>query len=71
MSKRRVIMSRVLRKGQLDDGSFDLHFWQKVGAEGIFQAAWEMVKEVALFRGKDVSQSRLQRSVTRVIRSRC
>ncbi len=30
----RVIMTRVLRNHQKDDGSFDLDFWQKVGAEG-------------------------------------
>ena len=64
----RVIMSRVLRNHQKDDGSFDLEFWRKVGAEGRFAAAWEMVLEAAAFRGQDGGQPRLQRSVTRVVR---
>jgi hypothetical protein len=44
-------MARVLRGGQVDDGSFDLHFWQRVGAEGIFAAAWDMVAEAQLMGG--------------------
>ena len=35
----RVVMSRVLRHGQADDGTFDLAFWRRVGPEGIFAAA--------------------------------
>lgn len=61
-------MTRILRNHARDDGSFDLEFWRKVGAEGLFAAAWEMVQEVAAFRGQDGSQPRLQRSVTRTIR---
>jgi hypothetical protein len=64
----RAIMTRILRNHEKDDGSFDLDFWQKVGAEGRFAAAWEMVQEVLAFRGQDGGQPRLQRSVTRVIR---
>jgi len=63
-----VVMSRVLRGGEEDDGSFDLEFWQKIGAEGIFAAAWEMVSEALAIRGKDVDEPRLQRSVVRVVR---
>ena len=61
-------MSRVLRDGAKDDGSFDAEFWQRVGAEGIFAAAWEMVGESDRIRGEDGSQPRLQRSVLRVVR---
>lgn len=61
-------MSRVLRDGEQDDGSFDLAFWQAVGAEGIFAAAWEMVSELRAFRGEDGDEPRLQRSVVRVER---
>ena len=64
----RVIMSRVLRSGEQDDGSFDLEFWRRVGAEGRFAAAWEMVGEVSAIRGDDGHQPRLQRSVVRVVR---
>lgn len=67
MSKR-VVMARVLRPGEKDDGSFDLEFWRRVGAEGRFAAAWEMVAEVAAMRGESGSQPRLQRSVLRVVR---
>jgi hypothetical protein len=68
MQDRRVVMSRVLRDGQPDDGAFDLEFWRKVGAEGIFEAAWEMVREVQAIRGEDADEPRLQRSVLRVVR---
>jgi hypothetical protein len=61
-------MSRVLRGGQPDDGSFDAEFWQRVGAEGIFAAAWEMVGEQRAIRGEDGDEPRLQRSVLRVVR---
>lgn len=64
----RVVMSRVLRNGEPDDGAFDLEFWQKIGAEGIFAAAWEMLEEQRAIRGEDGSEPRLQRSVLRVIR---
>lgn len=68
MSQEPIIRSRVLRGGQKDDGTFDLEFWQSVGAEGIFAAAWEMVGEVRAIRGKDDDEPRLQRSVLRVVR---
>ncbi len=64
----RIVMSRVLRAGEVDDGSFDLDFWRRVGAEGIFAAAWEMVSEQRAFRGDDGDEPRLQRTVCRVVR---
>lgn len=66
--RRRVVMSRVLRGGKRDDGSFDRAFWQKVGPAGIFAAAWEMVAEAEVMRGGDGDQSRLRRDVLRVVR---
>ncbi|HEY6477983.1 MAG TPA: hypothetical protein VI456_15505 [Polyangia bacterium] len=68
MQRPPIQMARVLRKGQVDDGSFDVDFWQKVGAEGIFAAAWDMVAEAQRMRGGSAEQPRLQRSVLRVIR---
>ena len=68
MTKERVVMSRVLRQGERDDGSFDLEFWRRVGAEGRFAAMWEMVGEAAAFRGQDGIQPRLQRSLLRIKR---
>ncbi len=41
VSEKRLKMARVLRPGEVDDGSFDLEFWQAVGAEGRFAAAWK------------------------------
>jgi len=72
MDRRAVMMSRVLRAGQKDDGAFDRDFWRKVGPEGIFEAAWDMVREHRVMRGEagndDGDEPRLQRSVLRVIR---
>jgi len=48
--------------------SFDLDFWGKVGHEGRFAAAWEMVIETFLLRGEDAGQLRLRRSVQGVER---
>jgi hypothetical protein len=70
LSDQRVVMSRVLRAGQADDGSFDIEFWQRVGAEGIFEAAADQVREVSLLRGEDAAEPRLQRSVVRIVRGR-
>lgn len=61
-------MSRVLRGGEPDDGAFDLEFWRRVGPEGIFAAAWEMVAERRAFEGDSANEPRLQRSVLRVVR---
>jgi hypothetical protein len=64
----RFKMSRVLRNGAKDDGTFDIQFWQRLGAEEIFSAAWDMVSETRNFRGEDGNEPRLQRSVLRVVR---
>ncbi len=68
VSGKRLKMARVLRPGEVDDRSFDLEFWQAIGAEGRFAAGWEMVNEIRAFRGLDGDQPRLQRSVLRVVR---
>ena len=47
---------------------FSKDFWKKIGTEGRFAAAWEMVVEADLFRGKNASQPRLQRSVQNIQR---
>ena len=60
-------MGRLAR--QKDAGrSFDLDFWDKVGAEGRFAAAWEMIGHYLKMRGCNERQSRLQRSVQSVQR---
>lgn len=53
------------RKGKLEDldRSFDLQFWQAQSDTARFAAAWELVVTASLFKGNDVRQLRLQRSV--------
>ena len=55
-------MARKISWNQ-QDRSFDLEFWGKVGAEGRYAAAWQMVCELPLWKGKHAGQPRLQRSV--------
>jgi hypothetical protein len=45
-----------------------LLFWKRVGAEGRFAAAWQMVSEVNAIKGKEIGESRLQRSVQSIQR---
>ena len=67
MAEPRVRMARVLRNGAQDDGSFDIEFWRRVGADGRFAAAWEMVREADAIRGvQSAREPRLQRSILRI-----
>ncbi|MDZ7289906.1 MAG: hypothetical protein ONB44_10205 [candidate division KSB1 bacterium] len=66
--RQRVVMSRVVTREQHGERSFDIEFWQKVGAQGRFAAAWQMVREVQLIRGKSGELPRMQKSVVRIIR---
>jgi hypothetical protein len=61
MSKR-AITARLIRQDE-DHGEFDREFWQEAGYEARFAAMWQMVAEADLFRGKNASESRLQRTV--------
>jgi hypothetical protein len=65
--EKRAITGRLIRRDE-DDRSFDRAFWQRQGSEAIFAAMWEMVQEVRLFRGQDANESRLDRSVQRIVR---
>jgi hypothetical protein len=67
MSKKILIMSRLTTFNKYDK-SFDIEFWSKLGIEKKFIAAWEMTKEVNLIRGKNGTQSRLQRSFSLIRR---
>lgn len=58
----RIVMARLIRRGE-DDGLFDLEFWDRIGEEGRFKAAWEMVGETQAIRGHEHGESRLQRSI--------
>ena len=65
--RKSVARERLIRRDE-DTGDFDREFWQNAGHEAIFAAAWEMVLEAERFRGTDVCQSRLQRSVQHIER---
>jgi len=67
--RKRVVMTRRVLLLEMDR-SFDLEFWDKVGVEGRWEAAWEMTAEVQRIRGKSGNQSRLQRSVQNIQRIR-
>ena len=59
-------MARMVRLKDADR-SFDLEFWAKIGPQGRFSAAWDMVREyMILIKGKDAAQLRLQRSVQNI-----
>ena len=44
---------------------FDLQFWQSQSDAQRFAAAWELVVQAFIIKGRDVSQLRLQRTVER------
>jgi hypothetical protein len=69
MAKKRIIMERLVRRSECGR-EFDLEFWDKVGAEGRFAAAWDMVREVMVAKGLSERQMRMQRSVESVVRLR-
>jgi hypothetical protein len=60
--RRDFVMERF---GDLKDAdrSFDIEFWQRQGAEAIFDAAWELAEFYHLDRGMRPDELRLQRSV--------
>jgi len=63
---KRVITTRLVKRGE--EEAFDREFWRNAGHEARWAAAWEMVVEADLFRGKNASQPRLQRTVLRIQR---
>jgi hypothetical protein len=67
MGPSKTRMARLVKVKDMDR-SFDLLFWKRVGAEGRFAAAWQMVSEVNAIKGKDIGESRLQRSIQSIQR---
>lgn len=61
-------MTRLLQPGEKDDGAFDREFWQRAGTAAIFEAAADMVGDVARFRGDNDPPPRLRRSFVRLIK---
>jgi hypothetical protein len=58
------------RKGRIEDldRSFDVEYWQKLGPDAIFSAAWEMVVQAWEWKGRSADEPRLQRTVEHVQR---
>jgi hypothetical protein len=64
IDKKRTVIAKMSPRNSEDAILFDRKFWSDAGPQARFSAAWEMIREAALFKGeKDVGQSRLQRSV--------
>lgn len=68
--KQRVVMSRLVKLKDADR-SFDIKFWNRIGTEGKFRAAWEMVCDLPNWGKHHVDQPRLQRSVSALKRRGC
>lgn len=67
--KQPVKMSRLVKlKDQ--DRSFDLEFWERVGAQGRFEAAWDMVLDLVNWNKDYGNQQRLRRTDTSLQRRR-
>lgn len=61
--KKNVIMARMVKLSD-DTSAFDLEFWDRVGVQGRFAAAWQMVCDLYKLNPKKYGrQQRLQRSV--------
>lgn len=69
VERRKRMVARVVRRDE-DDRSFDIEFWQRLGPEARFEAAWEMVREYWRMQGKDPADLKMKRNVTRRIRRR-
>ena len=67
-SKSRLVMARLTRLEDADR-SFDIEFWQKLGDEAIFAAAWEMVIFAHEFKGRDASELTFQRTLKKIQRT--
>ncbi|MDQ3667269.1 MAG: hypothetical protein M3410_11975 [Acidobacteriota bacterium] len=61
-------MSRLTRiEGA--DRSFDIEFWQRLGAAAIFAAAWEMVLFAHKFKGRNAGELAFQRTLKKIQRT--
>lgn len=56
-----MIVEKYQKIGEGED--FDLNYWQKMGAEAIFAAAYELILDYYLLKELHADQPRLQRTV--------
>jgi hypothetical protein len=61
-------MSRLLRPGEKDDGSFDREFWKRLGPQAVVDTMWELVNDYRRLKGLPGNEPRLRRSVARLVR---
>ena len=52
--------------GQDDDKLLDYEYWDKLGDEAKFEAAWELVVQAYEINGLDQNELRFQRSVEKL-----
>jgi len=62
-------MERYGRLAEMDR-SFDVEYWQRLGPEAIFKAAWQMVVDVHTRNSKGPDELRLRRTVESFQRQR-
>ena len=68
--KRQIVAGKAHR-GSAEEKQFNIDFWRKISPGEKMAAAWDMVAEIAWFKGQPHgSESRLQRSVERLERRR-
>lgn len=60
--KAQVVMARLVPLNKCD-GLFDLEFWRRVGVQGRFAAAWQMVCDLYKWNPRYEKQQGLQRTV--------
>ena len=60
--KPRIIMARLVKREEANR-DFDLEFWNKIGVQKKFEAAWEMICDLPNWKPSYVHQQRLRRSV--------
>lgn len=60
--KKPFVMERWSKLHEMDR-SFDIEYWQRLGPEAIFEAAWEMVVAEEERKGRKASDLRLRRDV--------
>lgn len=66
--KGRLVMTRLARRSEVDDRSFDIEFWQSLTDKEKFSAAWELVETAHMLKGGNANELRLQRSVAGIKR---
>lgn len=61
-------MTRLSKRSEAGDRSFDIAFWQKLSDKQRMAAMWELVETAHKLKGGDPNELRLQRSVANIKR---